>query len=201
MRIVLIGAGGTIGSKVREPLEAEGHEVIPVGKNSAAYQVDIASRESVRELYQRVASFDAVANASGDVAFAPLAELSAEHWTLSLGSKLLGQIHLVQEALPYIRDKGSFTLVTGIIGDDPILGGVAPATVGRAIEGFVQAAAFELPKGLRINVVSPTLLRESLKTYGRHFPGYIPVDGWKVAQAYKKSILGIQTGQIYRVHE
>ena len=67
-----------------------------------------------------VGSFDAVAIAAGQVAFAPLSELTAEKWQFSLGSKLLGQINLVQEAIPFISERGSFTLVSGILVIDPI---------------------------------------------------------------------------------
>jgi hypothetical protein len=49
--------------------------------------------------------------------------------------------------------------------------------------GFVRAAAIELPKELRINAVSPTVLKESEAQYGPFFPGIIPVEGWKVGQA------------------
>ncbi|MBS1963726.1 MAG: short chain dehydrogenase [Bdellovibrionales bacterium] len=200
MKIVLVGANGTIGKKVHELLFAEGHEIVKVGKTSGDFQVDIADRESVRRLYAKIGAFDAVANASGEVAFAPFEKLGAAEWGLSLGSKLMGQVHLVQEALPYIREKGSFTLISGIVGDDPIFSGVAAAAVNRAIEGFVIAAANELPKGLRINVVSPTLLVESLKEFGPFFPGYTPVEGTQVAQAYKKSIFGNRTGQKYTLY-
>ena len=79
-----------------------------------------------------------------------------------------------------------------------IRAGVAATTVNRAIEGFVMAAAVELPKGLRINVISPTVLTESEKVYGPFFPGFISVEGAKVAQAYKRSILGVQTGQVLK---
>lgn len=199
MKIVLVGATGTIGKAVVSGLQEAGHELIKVGKTSGDFQVDIKSRESVRALYQKLGSFDAVANASGEVAFAPLAKLGQAEWQHSLGSKLLGQIHLVQEAIPFIRENGSFTLVSGILSEVPIRAGVAATTVNRAIEGFVMAAAVELPKGLRINVISPTVLTESEKVYGPFFPGFISVEGAKVAQAYKRSILGVQTGQVLKV--
>ena len=199
MKIVLVGANGTIGSLVSKALEGSGCEIIKVGKKSGDFQVDITKRESVRALYRNLGSFDAVVNASGDVAFAPLPNLTPEQWELSLSSKLMGQVHLVQEALPFIREKGSFTLVSGVLSSEFIQAGVAATMVNRAIEGFVQASAIELPKHLRINVISPTVLKESEKAYGAFFPGFIPVEGWKVAQAYKKSVLGAQTGQIYKV--
>ena len=111
----------------------------------------------------------------------------------------MGQINLVQEAIPFINEKGSFTLVSGVLNEEPIFAGVAGATVSGALEGFVRATAIELPKGLRINVVNPTILKESEAHMGPFFPGVIPVEGWKVGQAYKRAILGAQTGRVYKV--
>ncbi|MFL5812268.1 MAG: short chain dehydrogenase [Bdellovibrionia bacterium] len=199
MKVILFGATGAIGTQVQKALETSGHEVIGVGRKTGRYQADMGDRESLRKLYQTIGSFDAVVSAAGEVAFAPLERLGAEEWKRSLEGKFLGQVQLVQEAIPYIREKGSFTLVSGILADEPIVAGAAATAVNRAIEGFALAAAIELPKGLRINVVSPTVLEESMKTYGPFFPGFIPVPGAKVAQAFLKSILGAQTGEVYRV--
>src|ERR1700751_511479 len=137
--------------------------------------------------------------AQHEVAFATLSELTAEKWEFSLGSKLMGQINLVQEAIPFINERGSFTLVSGVLNEEPIFAGVAGATVSGALEGFVRAAAVELPKGLSINLVNPTILKESEAQFGPFFLGMIPVEGWKVGQAYKRSLLGAQTGQVYKV--
>src|ERR1700730_6187732 len=120
MKIVLIGANGKIGELVQKALAGVGHEIVKVGRKSGDFRVEIENRESVRKLYQAVGSFDAVAIAAGEVAFAPLSELTAEKWQFSLGSKLMGQISLVQEAIPFINERGSFTLVSGILNDDPI---------------------------------------------------------------------------------
>ena len=199
MKIILIGANGTIGELVQTAMAGAGHEIVKVGRKSGDFQVDIESRESIRQLYQVVGSFDAVAVAAGEVVFAPLSQLTAENWQFSLGSKLMGQISLVQEAIPLINERGSFTLVSGVLNEEPIFAGVAGATVSGALEGFVRAAAVELPKGLRINVVSPTILKESEAQFGPFFPGVVPVEGWRVAQAYKRAILGVQTGRVYKV--
>jgi NAD(P)-dependent dehydrogenase (short-subunit alcohol dehydrogenase family) len=199
MKIILIGANGTIGELVQTALAGAGHEIVKVGRKSGDFQVEIENRESVRKFYQAVGSFDAVAIAAGEVAFAPLSELTAEKWQFSLGSKLMGQINLVQEAIPFINERGSFTLVSGVLNDEPIFASAAAAAVSGALEGFARAAAVELPKGLRINVVSPTILKESEAKFGPLFPGVIPVEGWRVAQAYKRAILGAQTGRVYKV--
>jgi NAD(P)-dependent dehydrogenase (short-subunit alcohol dehydrogenase family) len=199
MKIVLIGANGKIGELIQTAMAGAGHEIVKVGRKSGDFQVNIESRESIRHLYQVVGSFDAVAVGAGEVVFAPLSQLTAENWQFSLGSKLMGQISLVQEAIPFINERGSFTLVSGVLNEEPIFAGVAGATVSGALEGFVRAAAVELPKGLRINVVSPTILKESEAQFGPFFPGVIPVEGWRVAQAYKRAILGVQTGRVYKV--
>src|SRR5256712_8778455 len=124
MKIILIGANGTIGEQVQKALAGAGHEIVEVGRKSGDFQVEIENRESVRKLYQAVGSFDAMAIAAGEIVFAPLSELTAEKWQFSLGSKLMGQINLVQEAIPFIKEKGSFTLVSCVLNEEPILPGV-----------------------------------------------------------------------------
>ena len=198
MRIILIGANGTIGKHVTNMLESEKHTVVKVGRKSGDFQVNIEDPESLENLFKKVGSFDAVVNVSGEVAFAPLQNITHDHLSLSIRSKLLGQIQLVLSALPYIQENGSFTLVSGILGDEQILAGSLASMVNSAIEGFVKGAACELPKNLGINVVSPTVLTDSLSQYGDFFPGFRPVEGKVVAQAFKKAIFGIQTGQIIK---
>src|SRR5271168_1485838 len=167
MKIILIGANGKIGELVQKALAGACHEIVKVGRKSGDFKVEIENREGVRKLYQAVGSFGAVAIAAGEVAFAPLSQLTAEKWQFSLGSKLMGQINLVQQAIPFIDEKGSFTLISGVLNDEPIFAGVAAAAVSGALEGFVRAAAIELPKGLRINVVNPTILKESEARLGQ----------------------------------
>src|ERR1700738_2995800 len=117
MNIILIGANGKIGELVQKALAGAGHEIVKVGRKSGDFQVEIENRESVRKLYQAVGSFDAVAIAAGEVVFAPLSELTAEKGQPSLGRQLLGLINLVQEAIPFINERGSFTLVSGVLND------------------------------------------------------------------------------------
>lgn len=119
---------------------------------------------------------------------------------MGLQSKLMGQINLTRAAIPYLNDKGSITLISGILSEEPINWRVSATTINGAIEHFVKAAACELPKGLRINVVSPTVLTESMDKYADFFPGFVPVPAAKVALVYQKSVLGVQTGQVFKVN-
>ena len=199
MKIILIGANGTVGKYVFQALNPETHEIIRVGRSSGDFRADLKKPESIAELYHKIGPFDALVCTAGEVSFAPLQSITVEQWNHGLQSKLLGQINLVQQGIPLIRDRGSFTLISGVLSEQFILGGTSATLVNRALEGFVQSAACELPRGLRVNVVSPTLLKDSVEKYGDSFPGFVPVEGEKVGQAFKRSVFGIQTGQIYRV--
>lgn len=200
MKILLFGANGTIGKHISRELQDSGHELIKVGRSGGDFRANIEDAESLATLFKKIGSFDAIANASGEVAFEVVPKIKKENWDLSFRSKLRGQINLVEQALPYINANGSFTLVSGILGEEHIGGGAIAATVNSAVEAYAKAAALELPKNLRINVVSPTVLEDSLKIYGDFFPGFRPTDGRSVAMAYKKSILGIQTGKVFKVY-
>ncbi|MGY3858847.1 short chain dehydrogenase [Aeromonas intestinalis] len=203
MKIVIVGASGTVGSAVSELL-ARDHQVIRVGHSQGDARVDMTDSASIAALFAGIAedigSFDALVVASGNVAFAPFPEMTDEQWQTGLESKLMGQIRLTRAAIPHLNDGGSITLISGILSEEPINWGASASTINGAIEHFVKAAACELPRGLRINVVSPTVLEESMDKYADFFPGFVPVPTTRVAQAYKKSVLGVQSGQVFRVN-
>lgn len=198
MKVIVIGATGTIGRAVVEQLAIR-HEVIRVGKTNGQHQVDIADIGSVHKLFDRVGKADAVVVAAGDLHFGPLAEITPEQFNIGLRHKLMGQVNVALAAQQYLNDSGSITLTSGIVGNEPIRYGVNATTVNAAVEGFVRAAAIELPRGLRINVVNPSVLQESMAAYGSYFHGFEPVPASRVAQAYVKSVDGLQTGRVYRV--
>ncbi|EEA00773.1 short-chain dehydrogenase/reductase SDR [Burkholderia sp. H160] len=197
-RIVVIGATGTLGQAISAELK-ERHEVIEVGATRGQYHVDSTDPPSVERLFRDIGKVDGVVTATGKVHFGPLPQMSVEQFWVGLRDKLMGQINVVFAALPYVNDGGSFTLTSGILGDEPILQGASATTVNLALEGFVRGAAIELPRGLRINVVSPTVLTESMEAYAPFFRGFEPVSAQRAALAYLRSVEGAQTGRVYRV--
>ena len=198
-KILVIGATGTIGKAIVAELERD-CGVIKVGGSSGDHTVDIASSDSIVELYNKFNDVDAVVCAAArGVVFAPLAEMTMETYLQSMRSKQLGQIELVVQGLKLLGNAVSFTLTTGLLNCDPIATATAAAMVNGAIEGFVRAAAIDMPAQQRINVVSPALLLESVERYRDFFPGYPPVPAVTVALAYRKSIMGHQTGRVIRV--
>lgn len=198
MKVIVIGATGTIGKAVSEQL-ATRHEVIRVGNTNGQYQVDIADPASVEALFARVGKTDAVVVAAGNVHFGPLSEITPQQLHIGLQHKLMGQVNVALAAQRHLSDGGSITLTSGIVGDEPIRYGVSATMVNAAVEGFVRAAAIELPRGLRINVINPSVLQESMDGYGPYFYGFEPVPATRVAQAYVKSVDGLHTGRVYKV--
>ena len=199
MKIIVVGGTGHIGAAVVRLLADEGHEVIAVGGASTAITVDIASEASIRHMYEQIGQFDALVAATGSVKFARLAAMSNEDYLFGLRHKLMGQVNLVREGLEYIRPNGSFTLTSGILNVEPIPGATSAAMANGGLEAFVTSACDELPKGVRLNLVSPTVVREALHRYGPFFKGYEPVSARQVAMAYYKSISSQHNGRIYKV--
>ncbi|WP_353462615.1 short chain dehydrogenase [Mammaliicoccus sciuri] len=201
MKIILVGANGTIGSAVAEELASNGHEVVKVGRNSGDYQMDMSNIEDIKLMFEQIQNVDAVVSTAGAANFDDLSDLTPESNEVAVTSKLLGQINLVLIGQHYINDGGSFTLTTGVIMDEPIKGCVSSAMAGGGIQAFVKSAAYELKRDLRINNVSPNVIEEALEDYGDFFKGYQAVPAKKAAKAYLKSVEGIHSGQTYRVYE
>jgi len=197
-KILLIGASGTIGQAVLANLGAR-HDVITVGRSSGTHRADFSQPGAVVKLFEAVGKVDAIVSTAGNLHFGPLAEMTAEQFNLGLQDKLLGQVQLALVGQKYLNDGGSITLTAGILSIEPIRNGASATAVNAAIEGFAAAAAIELPRGLRINAISPTVLTESMGSYGPFFPGFEPVPAERVALAYQRSVEGAQTGRVYRV--
>ena len=196
MKFLVVGSTGLIGSYVAKTLSKHG-TVIGVSRTTQI-SVDVKDPASIKAMFEKVGKVDAVASCIGKVAFKPIAELTYEDYLMGLKDKALGQVELVRAGIDFLNDGGSFTLMTGVLARDPIPAGSVAALANGAIESFTLAAAIDLPRGIRINTVSPNVLVEAT-SYHASFPGFHQVTAQSVADAYVKSILGKQTGQIYKL--
>lgn len=198
MRILIAGASGTIGQAVVKELSAR-HDIVTAGRSSGDVQVDLTSEASVKAMYEKLGRFDAVIACAGHVHFGPLTAMTPEQFRKGLDDKLMGSINLVLLGIPHVNDGGSFTLTSGILDRDPIRAGANASAVNGAINAFVKAAAIEMPRGIRINAVSPGLLEESAKKYEGFFPGHEPVSSARVGLGFAKSVDGGLTGQVIAI--
>ena len=198
MRVLIVGANGTVGRTVVAAL-GKRHEIVKAGRSSGDVTVDLTRLDSIRAMYGKAAKLDAVVACVGHTHFGPLTEMTEAQFMMGLKDKVMGQVNLVFEGLKHLNDGGSFTLTSGILSRDPVRQGASASAVDAAIDGFVIGAAIEMPRGMRINAVSPGLLQDSAVKYDGFFPGHAPVSSERVGLAFAKSIEGAITGQVIRV--
>lgn len=198
MRILVVGATGTIGSAVVQALGPR-HEVIAASYSSSELTVDMADRESINRLYARVGKVNAVVCTAGHAAFRPLLALTDAELGHSIAGKLLGQVNLVRLGVDSLADGGSFTLSSGLLSRQPMRGSAALSMVNAAIEGFVRAAALELPRAIRVNAVAPSWVRETLVALGSDPSPGVPAA--KVGKTFVRCVESDMTGQVLDVFQ
>jgi NAD(P)-dependent dehydrogenase (short-subunit alcohol dehydrogenase family) len=203
LRILVVGASGVLGRAVVAELSPR-CDIVTAGSKSGDIRIDIADPASIEAGFKAAGSLDGVACAAGVFNFLPLAEfkpspIAQSQYGLGLVNKLMGQVNLALSARDHLNEGGSITLITGVLSDAPIAGGSSGSMAGRAVEGFVMAAAVEMPRRIRINAVSPSVFEEAMAEYGPFFRGFDPVPVARAARAFSRSIEGLETGKTYRV--
>jgi NAD(P)-dependent dehydrogenase (short-subunit alcohol dehydrogenase family) len=193
MKVIVIGATGTIGAEVAKALSARKHEVIGASRKGAL-KVAIEDAASIRRMFEQVPHVDAVICCAGSAAFKPFAQLGDADYELGLRSKLMGQVSLARIAKEHLKDGGSITLTTGVLAMQPMPGSASISMVNAGLEGFVRAAALELPRKLRINAVSPPWVKETLVKLGMDPKPGLPAA--EVAKAYVAAVEQPHQGKV-----
>jgi NAD(P)-dependent dehydrogenase (short-subunit alcohol dehydrogenase family) len=185
MKIVIIGAGGAIG-KLIVPALSQKHEVITAGRNSGDVRVDISSAESIQKMFTAVTNIDACVCAAGDSYAGDLLSLTEDKLNVGIKNKLLAQANLVLIGQNYINNNGSFTLISGKMGDKPVANAAGKAIANGGINSFAMAASLEMQRGIRINVISPSKVADIAVA--------------DLVAAYLKSIEGTVNGEIIKIN-
>ncbi len=193
MKVVVIGGNGTIGSAVAKALGANGHQVLTASRGSEL-KVDLQDQASIEALFASVPNVNAVVSCAGDGLFKPLTDLTDADFELCLRSKLMGQVNLVRAAAKHLLDRGSVTVTTGTLAMHPMPGSAAISLVNAGLDGFVRGAGLEMPRGIRVNAVSPGWITETLLKFGMDpSPGLPAVE---CANVYVSAVEGADQGKI-----
>ncbi|MEO3869275.1 short chain dehydrogenase [Nonomuraea sp. B12E4] len=196
VKVLVIGATGTLGSAVAEALAAR-HEVVRASRRGRI-QVDLTDAASMDRLFEETGPVDAVVACAASGAMAPLSSSSDQDFWDGLRGKLIGQVNLVRRALGHIPHGGSVTLTSGRFAE-PVPGSALGHLVNAGLEAFVRAAAIETPPGVRLNVVSPGWIRETLLGLGMDPAGGTPAAD--VARLYVEAVEGEAHGRTLTVEE
>jgi NAD(P)-dependent dehydrogenase (short-subunit alcohol dehydrogenase family) len=190
MKILIIGASGTIGNNVAGALSSE-HEIIRANHNSGDVQVDIGNSESISAMFTKIGNVDAVISTAGLANFAPLDALKDSDYQLALNNKLMGQVNLVRIGKAFINQGGSITLTSGILSRQPIPGSTAISMVNGALESFAKAAALET-ENFRVNIVAPSFVKETMQMMG--MDSTYGISAKDTAKAYVAAVTGSDHG-------
>ncbi len=196
MKIIVIGASGTIGNAVYNLLQEQKHDVIASSRNTEP-RVNIDKPESINEFYQNIEPVDAIICAAGNAGFGSIQNLTDQQIEMGIKSKLMGQVNLVRKGLNKLNKGGAFVLTSGMLATKPWPKTSAVAMVNAALEGFCRAAALDLNNQKRICVVSPPLIRETASKMGRD-PEPWP-EASEVATAYLDAVNGDSNGEVIYV--
>ena len=192
MKIIIVGASGRIGKEVDKAL-SDSHEIIRVGVRSGDVQCDYTIPESVRDMFDKIGKFDSlIAVAGGDSIFKAFADLDDEDYGYGFERKFLGQIRLIRFGESFVRDNGTFVLTSGFLSHYPNPASIATGPLNAAVDTFVRNTASLLPRGIRINVVSPAPIVEP----GQERQGLVTAA--QTAKLYVEAVEGNITGQVLR---
>ena len=200
MKVVVVGGEGTIGRRLVPELRELGHAVVTAGRASGDVRVDLTSRRSIEKMYRQVGAVDAVVSVAAHGALDYFATLTRDELIANMQGKLFGQVDLVLIGQHHVLDGASFTLTSGIFADRAWPGVTGGAMISGALHAFVLSAAIELPRGMRVNAVSPTMIGDSVETFSEHFPGMRPVAMDSLLADYLACVHGRQTGKVIRAY-
>ncbi len=192
MKIVVVGATGTIGKEVAKLLKENGQDVVEASRSSQP-AVDFTNTASIDAFYEQIDEVDAIITVAGDAAFVALDKIGEADIQLSLHSKLMGQINMVLKGLKKLRPNGVFVITGGFLAYSPAPQTAMIAMVNAGLEGFAKAAALDLTEGRRIVIVHPPWVAETAAALG------MDASPWpsaaEVAKTYLQAVVGNATGQ------
>ncbi|MGF1720553.1 short chain dehydrogenase [Vibrio kyushuensis] len=194
MKILAIGSNGTIGKVVVNQLRKD-NEVLAVGHTQGDYTVDVEDSLSIHSLFEKVGKVDAIVSMVGNGEMGNIEEMPDSGFEMVMNNKIMGQVNLVRIGLNYLNDNGSITLTSGQASNHPMPGTAAIAMGVAAINAFVATTALELKDGKRINAVSPSMVKETMASWGIDSSAGIAASD--VATYYDASIHGSKNGQVY----
>jgi NAD(P)-dependent dehydrogenase (short-subunit alcohol dehydrogenase family) len=157
-------------------------------------RVDIQDSATVNALFEGRKDVDAVVSCAGGAGWGPLANLTDDDFAFSLRYKLMGQVNVIRVAKDKVKDGGSITVTSGTLATKPMRGGAAVSLVNAGLEGFVRAAGLEMPRGVRVNVVSPPWVKETLRA--RKMDESHGLAAADVAKAYVAAVEGQANGEV-----
>lgn len=200
---IVTGASKGIGASIAKHLAAEGaavvvnyasskegadrvvDEIVSNGGKAIAVQANVAKKAEIEHLFARTqqvfGKLDILVNNAGIYEFAPLEDITEEHFHKQFDLNVLGLILTSQQAVKHFGPEGgSIVNISSIVSTlAPANGSVYSATKA-AVDAITKSIAKELgPRNIRINSINPGMV----ETEGTYTAGIAQSEGRKQTEA------------------
>jgi len=200
---VVTGASKGIGAGIAKSLAAEGAavvvnyasskegadrvvaDIVKKGGKAVAVQGDVSKASDVQRIFAETrkafGTLDVLVNNAGVYEFAPVAEITEEHFHRQFNTNVLGLLLATQEAVKLFGPEGGSIINIGSTASTvtPPTTAVYTATKG-AVDAVTRVLAKELgPRKIRVNSINPGIV----ETEGNHTAGVIGSDFQKQYEA------------------
>ncbi len=175
---IVTGASKGIGAAIARHLAAEGaavtvnyatsregadkvvSQIAGEGGKAIAVQANTSNQEDVNRLFDETlkafGSVDIVVNNAGVYEFAPIEEVTVEHYERQFSTNVLGPVLVSGRAVKHLPKGGSIINISSVVSIDPPVNSAIYSATKGAVDVITKTLAKELgPKGIRVNAVLP----------------------------------------------
>lgn len=178
---IITGGGSGIGFAIAERFAREGAQVVlagrrpqrleeaaaKIGRGARSVPTDVGDEAQVKRLMDSVSQVDLLVTCAGGAVFGPVEEVPIQAWNEMFQSRFFGQLSAVRYAVPKMAPGSSIVLCSGVAGRSALTHYSGGAGLCGAINAMGASLAIELaPKGIRVNVLSPGLTRDTAIDWG-----------------------------------
>jgi 3-oxoacyl-[acyl-carrier protein] reductase len=200
---VVTGASKGIGAAIARHLAAEGASVVvnyasskeaadrvvnditKSGGKAVAIRANIANEADIKRLFaeakQAFGTLDILVNNAGIYEFAPLENVTPEHFHKQFDLNVLGLVLASQEAAKHFgAGGGSIVNISSVVAQAPFAGASIYSATKAAVDAVTKSLAKELgPRNIRVNAINPGMV----ETEGLHGAGIAESDLRKSVEA------------------
>jgi 3-oxoacyl-[acyl-carrier protein] reductase len=200
---VVTGASKGIGASIAKHLAAEGASVVVnyassktgadkvvteingAGGKAVAVQGDVSKKADIDRLFAETKKaygrLDVLVNNAGIYEFAPLENVTEEHFHKQFNLNVLGLLLSTQAAVKYFPATGGSVInLSSVVGENPLPNAAVYSATKAAVDAITVSLAKELgPKKIRVNSINPGMI----ETEGVHSAGFMESEFQKTVLA------------------